>query len=144
MPSKIDSLSLRRPRSSFPEAGVPSGGWLRGQRIALGLTQADVAQRLKMKRQSYAELERAEMRRAISLASLQKAAAAMSCDFVYFILPRNSRSTAVVPPLPTAPGEVDVKARPFPDEERKDRDGRMSAGLGGGKGVHGAERRLVP
>jgi transcriptional regulator with XRE-family HTH domain len=59
-------------------------------REALGLTQSRVAERAAMKRQSFAQFENAEKKGSISLASLRRAAAAMDCEVVYFILPRGS------------------------------------------------------
>jgi hypothetical protein len=43
-----------------------------------------------VKRQSYAQFEAAEEKGAISVASLRRAAAAMDCELVYFILPREA------------------------------------------------------
>jgi transcriptional regulator with XRE-family HTH domain len=43
-----------------------------------------------MKRQSYAQFENAEKKGSISMASLRRVAAAMDCEVVYFILPRES------------------------------------------------------
>ena len=67
----------------------PARGWLRAVRDAIHLSQEDIAKKLQVKRQSYAQLEAAEERGAISLASLQRAAEALDCEFVYFILPRD-------------------------------------------------------
>lgn len=53
-----------------------------------------------MVRQSYADLESAEERGAISLASLERAAAAMDCDFVYYLLPKNKSATIPQNPIP--------------------------------------------
>jgi hypothetical protein len=41
-----------------------------------------------MKRQSFAQFEAAECKGAISLGSLKRAAEAMDCELVYFIVPR--------------------------------------------------------
>jgi predicted DNA-binding mobile mystery protein A len=68
----------------------PARGWLRLVREAVGLTQADVASRMAVKRQSYAQFEVAEEHGAISLASLRRAAEAMDCELVYFVVPRES------------------------------------------------------
>jgi predicted DNA-binding mobile mystery protein A len=68
----------------------PARGWLRAVRDAVGLSQEDVARKLGTKRQSYAQLETAEARGAISLASLQRAAEVMDCELVYFIVPRET------------------------------------------------------
>lgn len=43
-----------------------------------------------VKRQSYAQFEAAEERGTLSVASLAKAAEAMGCELVYFIVPRPS------------------------------------------------------
>jgi hypothetical protein len=43
-----------------------------------------------MSRQAYAELEASEKKRAISLKSLEKAAEAMDCELIYFVVPRTS------------------------------------------------------
>lgn len=69
-------------------AAKPARGWLRATRTALGLSQGDVATRLSLTQQAYAEFEAAEERGAISLNSLQRAADAMQCELVYFVVPR--------------------------------------------------------
>ncbi len=68
----------------------PARGWLRAIREATGIGQDDVARKLSVKRQSYAQLEDAEARGSISLTSLQRAAEAMDCEVVYFIIPRET------------------------------------------------------
>ncbi|HXQ81691.1 MAG TPA: helix-turn-helix domain-containing protein [Opitutaceae bacterium] len=67
---------------------MPARGWLRAVRDAIGLTQGEVASRAGVKRQSYAQLEAAEEKGSISVASLRRAAGAMDCELVYFIMPR--------------------------------------------------------
>lgn len=66
----------------------PVKGWLRTVRSALDLTQGFVAEKLQIKRQALAQMEDAEVRGAITLGSLERAANAMDCDLVYFIVPR--------------------------------------------------------
>jgi predicted DNA-binding mobile mystery protein A len=66
----------------------PIHGWLRAVRESTALTQAAVATKLGLSRQSYAALETSEARGAISLNSLQRAADAMDCELVYFVVPR--------------------------------------------------------
>ncbi len=68
-------------------AHKPARGWLRAVREAVGLSQGDVAGRMAVKRQSYAQFETAEETESISLASLRKSAAAMGCELVYFLVP---------------------------------------------------------
>jgi transcriptional regulator with XRE-family HTH domain len=59
-------------------------------REAVGLTQLDVSSKAGIKRQSYAQFENAEERGSISIASLRRAAEAMDCELVYYVLPRGS------------------------------------------------------
>ena len=80
---KLGSLSAAR-----PAADRPSRGWLRAVREAIGLTQAEVAVRASVKRQSYAQFEAAEEKESISIASLRRSAEAMDCELVYFVVPR--------------------------------------------------------
>jgi predicted DNA-binding mobile mystery protein A len=71
-------------------ATVPARGWLRAVREAVGLTQLDVASKVGIKRQSYAQLENAEERASISIASLRRAAEAMDCELMYCVIPREA------------------------------------------------------
>lgn len=66
----------------------PVHGWLRAIRESTALTQAALAAKLGLTRQSYAALETSEARGSISLSSLQRAAEAMDCELVYFVVPR--------------------------------------------------------
>jgi transcriptional regulator with XRE-family HTH domain len=59
-------------------------------REAIGLTQADVAHKAGVKRQSYAQFEGAEERGSITIGSLRRAADAMDCELVYFLAPREA------------------------------------------------------
>lgn len=78
-------------------AAVPPQGWLRTMRTALDLSQKHVADQITMTRQAYADLESAEARGAISLKSLHRAAGAMDCDLVYFVVPRSPATIKAVP-----------------------------------------------
>jgi transcriptional regulator with XRE-family HTH domain len=57
-------------------------------REATGLSQGAVARKSGVRRQSYAQFESAEEKGAISLASLKRAAEAMDCDLVYYLVPK--------------------------------------------------------
>lgn len=72
----------------------PSGGWLRAVRQALGLAQATVAKKTGITQQAYAQFERGESAETITLANLQRAAAAMECTLVYFVVPQSSRANS--------------------------------------------------
>lgn len=85
-----EGLEQRIPalRGAQAVAQKPSHGWLKAVRDSVGMSQEQVAKKLGIKRQSYAEMESAEARDSISLNSLDRAAKAMDCELVYFILPR--------------------------------------------------------
>ena len=85
MDRKFQALSAARPCATRP-----ARGWLRAVREATGLTQRQVAERAAVKRQSYAQFEIAEEKGSISVASLRRAAEAMGCELVYYIVPRES------------------------------------------------------
>lgn len=66
----------------------PSKGWLRTVRDAIGMNRSEVAKGMGISRQSYTALEQAEAGRAITLRSLDRAAEAMDCEVVYFLVPK--------------------------------------------------------
>jgi len=68
----------------------PARGWLRAVREAVGLGQGEVAKKMGVKRQSYAQIETAEQRGSVTLGSLQRAAEAMGCELIYFVIPREA------------------------------------------------------
>ena len=68
---------------------VPPGGWLRAVREALGITQAQLARRLNISRQSVQDFERAEAEGRITLESLERVARALDCRMVYAVIPEN-------------------------------------------------------
>ena len=74
-------------RGFSPLSPPPRGGWVRAIREALGMTQAQLAARLGIARQSLQDLERAEANRRITLDSLDKLASAMDCRLVYALVP---------------------------------------------------------
>ncbi len=69
-------------------ADRPARGWLRAVRDAIGLSQGEVAGKIGVRRQSYAQFEAAEDQGSISIGSLRRAASAMDCELVYFVVPR--------------------------------------------------------
>lgn len=79
-------------RPAEKAAVKPSLGWLRAVRNAMGRSQADVAKKLGVSKQSYAEMETAEAEDRVTLQSLHRAAAAMDCELVYFLIPRDTNA----------------------------------------------------
>ncbi len=61
--------------------------WIHSIRYALGLTGTQLASRMGVTRQRISMLEQAEREGSVTLASLQKAANAMECTFVYAFVP---------------------------------------------------------
>ena len=74
--------------SARTAAALPAKGWLRAVREAVGLRQSEVAARIAVRRQSLAQFERSEEKGSISIESLRRAAGAMDCELVYFVIPR--------------------------------------------------------
>lgn len=64
--------------------------WVRIIREALGMTTSQLAERLSVSQSSVAQLEKREADGAVTLAHLRKAADALDCDLVYYLMPRTS------------------------------------------------------
>jgi predicted DNA-binding mobile mystery protein A len=69
---------------------VPMRGWLRAIREALGMTQKEVGVAMGMRQQAYRLVEGREMRGAVTIETLRRAAGALDCELVYFLMPRQS------------------------------------------------------
>ncbi|MCF7689446.1 MAG: helix-turn-helix domain-containing protein [Cephaloticoccus sp.] len=66
----------------------PTRGWLHTVRNALGLTQRVVGTKAGIKQQAFRQWEMREVKGSITLGSLKRAATAMDCDLVYFLVPK--------------------------------------------------------
>jgi predicted DNA-binding mobile mystery protein A len=75
---------------------VPAEGWLRAARNALGMSGAQLARRLGVTRARIAHAEHAELSGAITLKSMQAAAEAMGCKFIYAIVPPGSVEELII------------------------------------------------
>ncbi len=69
---------------------MPSRGWIRAIRDALGMSTTQLARRLGVKQPRIIALERAEANGTASLKTLREAAEAMECTLVYAIVPTKS------------------------------------------------------
>lgn len=69
---------------------TPRFGWIRFIRKALGMTTAQLAKRLNISRGRVVHIELSEVKGAITIQSLKDIAAAMECELVYAIIPRES------------------------------------------------------
>jgi predicted DNA-binding mobile mystery protein A len=66
----------------------PSGGWLRAVRQALGMTTRQLAQSVGVTQAAVVDAERTEAKGDITLATLQRYAAALDCDLRYALVPK--------------------------------------------------------
>jgi len=83
--------AIARDSKAFPRMkpeSVPRSGWVREIRTALGLSQSQLAARAGVSRATVQQMERAEAERRITVASLDKLAAAMDCRVAIAILPK--------------------------------------------------------
>lgn len=69
---------------------VPKQGWIKSIREALGMSAADLGDRLGIARQSVLTLEESESEGKARMDSLKRAAEAMDCSFVYAFIPNSS------------------------------------------------------
>lgn len=110
MPRKSPLQRVQKPADDRTEkqsegvSPIPHFGWLRDTRLKLGRSQVEVAERIGIKRQAYANFETGEVRSTISLASLRRAADAMDCDLIYALVPKagatSPTSLSTVPSVP--------------------------------------------
>jgi predicted DNA-binding mobile mystery protein A len=73
----------------------PVRGWIRAIREALGMSMEQLANRLKIKQPSLADLEQSEARGSIELATLRRVAEALDCTLVYALVPNKPLETMV-------------------------------------------------
>ena len=66
---------------------LPVRGWIRAIRESLGMSAAQLAQRLGIKQPSVVALEQSELRGSIELATLRRVAQALDCTLVYALIP---------------------------------------------------------
>lgn len=71
----------------FAKSQRPPKGWLRAIRDALGMTSVQFARRLGVSQPWISELERSEVNGTVTLKTLQRAAEALGCRFVYALVP---------------------------------------------------------
>ena len=77
--------------ATFLKCPLPYDPPLRGARLALGLTLAEVAARAGYSTSAYSALELRDVRGRATLAALKRAAHAMDCEVVLAIRPRGPR-----------------------------------------------------
>jgi predicted DNA-binding mobile mystery protein A len=80
------------PASRF---AAPVRGWVKAVRESLGMSTAQLAARLGISQPAVVQMERAESKGAITLRTLQRAAAALDCQLVYALVPNRPLETMV-------------------------------------------------
>jgi predicted DNA-binding mobile mystery protein A len=68
----------------------PGGGWLRAMRQALGMTTRQLAKSVGVTQAAVVDAERTEAKGDITLATLQRYAAALGCELSYALVPKRS------------------------------------------------------
>lgn len=75
---------------SLKAISSPRKGWVRAIRDTLGMTGRQLAKRLGVNQQRVARIEQDEVLGKVTLNTMQNAAEAMDCVFIYGVVPRNS------------------------------------------------------
>jgi predicted DNA-binding mobile mystery protein A len=85
----ISSRNLDRQLPGLHQLAVKSPGqsWVRTIRSALGMSTVELAMRMRVTRSRVSQIERAEMDETIHLPTLVRAAEALNCRLVYFLVP---------------------------------------------------------
>ena len=108
---------------------VPSRGWIRALRDALGMTAGQLGGRIGMRGQSVLDLEKSEKAGTIQLKTLRKAAEALDCTLVYALVPKTSLEDNVMSRarlvararLASVDHSMDLEAQGLSKEEREAR-----------------------
>ncbi|OQX17788.1 MAG: DNA-binding protein [Desulfobulbaceae bacterium A2] len=83
------------PLASLRTVRRPVRGWLRAIRDAVGMSGRQFAVRLGVSSEWISKLEKNELHGTVTLKTMQRAAEALDCEFVYAIVPRDSLSGMV-------------------------------------------------
>jgi predicted DNA-binding mobile mystery protein A len=81
-----------RPAARFTP---PVRGWSKAIRLALGMSTAQLAKRLRVKQPSVVALEQSEAKGTMELATLRRVAAALDCTLVYALVPNKTLEATV-------------------------------------------------
>lgn len=73
----------------------PAKGWLRALREALGMSGKQFARRLGVAPPRITALEKNELSGSVTIKTMQQAANALDCDFIYAIVPRENLTEIV-------------------------------------------------
>ncbi|PHS69684.1 MAG: transcriptional regulator [Methylophaga sp.] len=79
--------NVNRAKAQVDGLFVPSEGWVRTVRTALGMSGAQLGRRMGITRGAISNNEKAELSGGITIKTMQQMAEAMGCRFVYAIVP---------------------------------------------------------
>ena len=74
---------------------VPKNGWIKAIREALGMTTAQLGERMNVAASNISILENREIAKTTTLETMERAATAMGCKFVYALIPDISLESVV-------------------------------------------------
>lgn len=75
---------------------IPAEGWIRTVRKALGMSGAQLAERLGVTRARVAQAEKSELEGGVTLKSMKATAEAMGCRFVYAFVPPHTIENVII------------------------------------------------
>ncbi len=90
---KLMQEQIQKKINNFAEGlnqSIPTSGWIRTIRQALGMSSYILADRLGCDRSNVTAMEKREQQRTISLETLEQVAQAMNCKLVYSFVPLES------------------------------------------------------
>ncbi|UZE97229.1 mobile mystery protein A [Alkalimarinus alittae] len=82
--------NVNRAKQKVEGLRVPSEGWLRTTRKALGMSGAQLGRRLGVTRGSISNTEKAELNGGVTLKAMQQMAEGLGCRFVYAVVPEKN------------------------------------------------------
>ena len=74
----------------------PVNGWVRSIRNALGMTGKQLARRLGVSAERIVKIEADELDKKLTMATLEKVAQAMNCDFIYGFVPKDKGFKGII------------------------------------------------
>ncbi|MEQ3763036.1 MAG: mobile mystery protein A [Alcanivorax sp.] len=81
--------NVNRARAQLVGLTIPSEGWIRTVRQALGMSGAQLARRMGVTRGLVSNTEKAELAGGVTIKAMQNMAHSMNCRFVYAIVPEH-------------------------------------------------------
>jgi predicted DNA-binding mobile mystery protein A len=82
--------------SSMQKVTVPTTGWLKAIRLALGMSSQQLGKKLSMTRQGVHDIENRERDGAVTIKSLREAANALDMELIYGLVPKDGSLEALI------------------------------------------------